>query len=300
MLAGLSPLQVKTVSSGDAEAGGSPLWQRSSQAQMDWQLGALPGWTAASAGAAEGGAAGRGAGGLGRDNRPASGSASLYCLLAKLYCAARAELLRLGAAAGLELPKSAAAAAPAEPHQHAAATDAATAAAAPVAEASQVARPQASQAGPLPAASQAAAADDGSEPAPLSEAPSTTDMAQVDLNGASQDQQQQLQQQQAGQQPGEDQAGAAALRLERAPDGSVGPDLLRLSSNVAAGAAAGAAGASPQRLSVRSKAAGGEEGEQRVCAGLLEWLCLPAGVCSSFFERCMAAVLSVDCSPCVR
>jgi hypothetical protein len=277
MLAGLNPLQVKTVSSGDAEAGGSPLWQRSSQAQMDWQLGALPSGAPASAGAAEGGAAGRGAGALGRDGRPAWGSASLYCLLGKLYCAARTELLRLGAAAGLEVPKSAAAAAPAEPHQHSAAGGAAAAgAAAPAADVSQAARP-ASQAVPLPG-SLPAAADDGSAPPALSEAPSTTDMSQVDLNGFSQDPQQQLQQQQ---QAGEEEAGGAALRLERAPDGSAGPDLLRLSSNIAEGAAAGTAGASPQRLTVRSKAAGGEEGERRLCAGLLgwlEWLCQPCGL----------------------
>ena len=76
---------------------------------MDWRLGVLPRSSSGPAAPAEGGgAAGRGGG---RGGGAAPGNAALYRLLGKLYCTARAELLRLGEAAGLQVPKPATAAA---------------------------------------------------------------------------------------------------------------------------------------------------------------------------------------------
>lgn len=248
---GITSLQVKVATSSDGDAGGSPSWQQESpRTRMDWQLGTLPGWAAAAA-AAEG-PAGR----PGREG-PTGGSASLYCLLGKLYCAARAELLRLGAAAGLDLPKAAAAVpGMSEPRQHvlpppAAAAGAAAPAALPVEAAAQ-------QAAAAAAAAEAAGPAGRQAEDDLPEAPSATDLSQVDLGGpATSSSDQELP---GGVSPAHsaDQA-VATLKLVSAAEGQA--------DTAAEAAAAAASGAGPpaasprqvapaplQRLSVRPRA----------------------------------------------
>ncbi|KAI7835534.1 hypothetical protein COHA_010562 [Chlorella ohadii] len=222
-------LQVKVgPASSEAEPVSSPSFASVGMPpQVDWQIGVLPSRSAAAAAAtaaAEGAAGGRG--GPGREGVAAPpGSAALYCLLGKLYCTARFELLRLGAAVGLDVPKSATPAGlGAEPHHHAAVAPAAAPAAAAVA-----ATPQ-----------RAPAAE---APAQMAPAPSCSDMAQVDLGSSQQAQQAQQAQQPGAQQPTEEQA-AAAVGLESSAEGQ-------------AEGAAGAAADQLQRLSLNRKSAGG-------------------------------------------
>ncbi len=170
---GITSLQVKVAGSSDGDGASSPSWRQDSlQAQMDWRLGTLPGQAAAE------GLAGR----SGREGA-AGGSASLHCLLGKLYCAARAELLRLGAAAGLDLPKKATAVpGMSEPRQHALPPPAAAAgAAAPAVLPSEAASAQ--QAAAAAAAEMAGQVGWQGEEG-LSEAPSATDLSQVDLSAS--------------------------------------------------------------------------------------------------------------------
>ena len=234
--AGHTSLQIKVgPASSEAEPVSSPSYALAGLSpQVDWQLGVLPSRSAAAAAAAaaaEGTAGGRG--GAGREGGSAPpGSAALYCLLGKLYCTARSELLRLGAAAGLDVPKSATpAGVGTEPHRHAVTAPAAAPAAA--ATAAGAVTPQ-----------RAAVAE---APPQMAPAPSSSDMAQVDLGGSQQAQQAQQAQQQAQQEPTEEQA-AAAVELESSAEGQ------------AEGAVAAAAD-QLQRLSLNRKSAGGGNGE---------------------------------------
>lgn len=262
---GITSLQVKVASSSDGDGASSPSWRHDSpQAQMDWQLGTLPGWAAAAAAAAAEGPVGR----PGREG-PAGGSASLYCLLGKLYCAARAELLRLGAAAGLDLPKAATAVpGMAEPRQHVLPPPAAAAgAAAPAMLPSEAAAAQQTAAAAAEAAGRAGwQAEEG-----LQDVPSATDLAQVDLTGpATSSSEQELQAGAAAgpvfsPAPSADQA-AASLKLSSPVEGQADVQTEAASSAPSGG---GPPGASPrqvapaplQRISVRSKA-GGDAGER--------------------------------------
>lgn len=196
--AGHTSLQIKVgPASSEAEPVSSPSFSFVGlPPQVDWQLGVLPSRSpaaAAAAAAAEGAAGPRG--GPGREGGTAPpGSAALYCLLGKLYCTARSELLRLGVAAGVDLPKSATPAGlGTEPHHHASAAPAASPAGAAAVGAAMPQRAAAAEA-----------------PAQMEPAASSSDMAQVDLGGS-----QQVQQapNAATQQPIEEQA-AAAVGLE--------------------------------------------------------------------------------------
>ena len=187
-------MPVRIGDSSEAEPTTSPAYPPARQAaQLDWQLGVLPSRPPAAAVAA--GVEGR----AGHEGSVASpGSASLYCLLGKLYCAARTELLRMGAAAGLDVPKSPAPAAMTEPQAQAPSGAAGAAPPSPPASGLQ----------------QAAGAED---PVPqLGEARSAADLAQVDLSSA----QQQQPQQAAGPAAA---AQAPAVKLESTVDGQPDP-----------------------------------------------------------------------------
>jgi hypothetical protein len=213
--------------------------------KVDWRLGELPpaapdpGQAAGEGGGPDGGASGRGTA------SPGGGGAQLYCLLAKLYCAARTELLRLGLMAGLEVPECAATAGlDTEPHSSAAAAaDAAPDAPVPGAAADSTATVQ-----PPP-------------PPHIGAAPSGTDMTQVELESgslaSSASEAQQAQQALAAVADGRPASGP--VTLENAPEG---PE----ETTQEPGAGAGQAGGLPPRLALRPKAAAGEGGERRATA----------------------------------
>ena len=242
---GITSLQVRVASTSEAAEGGSPVAHHDSQPlpQVDWQLGALPAGAAAAPGGGDGGGArGRETGGGG------GGGGNLYCLLGKLYCEARAELLRLGAAAGLDLPKAVAVAGRAAPQQPAAAA----AALSPRAAAAAAPAPAPEQ----QAAQQAAGADVGD----LSAAPSATDLAQVDLGGPSAGGSQKRQAE-AG-----EQGSTVELRAALSMRGLVAE------GEGAAAAAPGSAGVTPRQVAPAAVATrgkpGGEAGAQ---AGRVLW-----------------------------
>lgn len=269
--------------SSEAEAVGSPTGEAAGQQPLlDWQLGVLPSRPAAAAAAAgaEGGAGGRG--GDVREGPPSAGpgSASLYLLLGKLYCAARAELLRLGAAAGLEVPKTAVPVGAAE--QHPPSPSPAPAPKAPVSVASDVAVQP-----PAGAAEPQAAAEEASEG--LQTEPSSSDLAQVDLGGQQQGQQAAAAAQPAAQSAADLAAAAAALKLESTSDGHIDP--------------AQAAASQLARLSVRPNTAqgGGGDGEApagRAWAGATAALLLQGGMAGQLPEaRCALNILLFDTPP---
>lgn len=201
---------------------------------------------------------------------PPAGSASLYLVLGRLYCTARAELMRLGDAAGLQVPKTALPVGAADAPRHLPSPPPARAAAPVAAAAAARAAPAAAPASaPAPAARASSsstavpAVEEEGEEGELQAAPSSSDLAQVDLGSGKQLQEAAQAAAAEAQEPpaaaaDELAAGAAGLRLESTADSHAD------ASHAAAGQL--------QRLSLRPKVAPGVDGALGVggAAGLMQ------------------------------